>query len=193
VKVYHYIRNTHLLLALFCGFFLLMYGVSSIQMAHNKWFQSKGLATTTKAQLPPSLTDSRAVGRQLMNRFGFRGELVQVRPGPKNLRFMIARPGVIYQVNYAIATGDTQMTDNQSTFMFMMNRIHHLAGLDHDYWLTNAWGVFVGIVSVSLIVIGLTGLYLWFKMHRERAIGAVLLVLSFGYSLTLLAIVRTSW
>ena len=39
--MYKWIRNTHLLIGLFACLFLLMYGVSSVQMAHNKWFSNR--------------------------------------------------------------------------------------------------------------------------------------------------------
>ena len=81
---------------------------------------------------------------------------------------------------------------NVANFMGMMNRIHHVGGLWHDYTLTNVWGVFVGLISVMLIVLSLTGIYLWFKIHTERVIGVALLALSLSYSLTLIALIRTA-
>jgi hypothetical protein len=55
------------------------------------------------------------------------------------------------------------------------------------------WAVFVALISVALIVLSLTGIYLWFKIHTERVIGIILLVLSLGYSLTLIVLIRTAY
>jgi len=57
----------------------------------------------------------------------------------------------------------------------------------------NAWGALVAVLSLALFVIGATGIYLWFKLHQERVIGAILLTLSLGYSLTLMVLARNAW
>ena len=67
------------------------------------------------------------------------------------------------------------------------------SGLWHDYWLINVWGFSVAIVSIGLIIIGVTGVYIWFKLYNERIVGAVLLTLSLGYSLTLIALLHSAW
>jgi hypothetical protein len=88
------------------------------------------------------------------------------------------------------ATGDATVRENRAGFMGMLNRLHHVGGVKHGFWLTNLWGAFTGMVSLALFGIGLTGIYLWFKMHRERKIGAVLLAASLGYSVTLMVLLR---
>ena len=74
----------------------------------------------------------------------------------------------------------------------MLNRIHHLAGQGHDFGLINAWGVCVGLVSAALILLGATGIYLWFKIHSERVIGVVLLAINLGICVTLLVLIRAA-
>jgi hypothetical protein len=76
--------------------------------------------------------------------------------------------------------------------MGMLNRIHHVGGVWHEFTLTNIWGFFVGVVSVSLLVLGATGIYMWFKLHQERVIGTILLVVGLGYGLTLIVLIRTA-
>jgi len=76
--------------------------------------------------------------------------------------------------------------------MGMLNRIHHIGRLWHEFTLTNVWAVFVGLVSVALMVLSVTGIYLWFKIHTERVIGSILLALSLGYGLTLIVLIRTA-
>ena len=62
--------------------------------------------------------------------------------------------------------------------------------LYNNLWVTNLWGAFTGIASVGLIALALTGIYLWFKLHNERKIGVVLLVVSLAYSLTAMGLLR---
>ena len=56
----------------------------------------------------------------------------------------------------------------------------------------NVWGVLSGAVSVVLILISLTGIYLWFKWKQERVIGAILMALCLVFSVTLMVLLRTA-
>src|ERR1044071_2998384 len=98
--MYRLLRDTHLLLGLFCCFFLLMYGVSSVQMAHNSWFNLRPRITETNLTLPSRISDARVIGRQLMDQFGLRGEIGQARVTPSLINFPMTRPGMVYQVEY---------------------------------------------------------------------------------------------
>ena len=191
--MYRYLCNTHLFLGLFCCLFLLMYGVSSVQMAHNTWFSMRPRVAETDFTLTARSSDARVVARELIDRFGVRGELGPARfVTPARMSFNLTRPGTVYQVDYAPASGDTRVRDNHAGFIGMLNRLHHVNGLWHDYWLVNVWGAFVSIVSAALIIIAITGIYLWFKIHQERLVGVVLLVVSLGYSLTIMILARTA-
>jgi hypothetical protein len=191
--MYKWIRNTHLLIGLFAFLFLLMYGVSAVQMAHNRWFNNKPAVTESEIALTAGVTDARAVARELMDRHGLRGELAQVRKAGDGFSFRIVRPGTVYEVAYSPETGNVKVKTNVANIMGMLNRIHHIGGLWHDFTLTNVWAVFVALVSVALILLSLTGIYLWFKIHTERVIGVILLTLSLGYSLTLIVLIRTAY
>lgn len=190
--MYRYLRNTHLFLGLFSCLFLLMYGVSAVQMAHSRWFGLKPRTSEVSFSLAPGETNARAVARELMERHDLRGELGQVRSSPAGLNFRITRPGTIYEVDYAAATGRTAAKVNVASFMGMLNRIHHVHGVRHEYGLLNVWGYMVAVVSVMLLVIGATGVYLWFRIHKERTIGGVIFGAGLLFSLTLLVLVRTA-
>jgi hypothetical protein len=188
MTLYKFLRNTHLLIGLFSFLFLMMYGVSSVQMSHNTWFNLKPAVSDSRVALAPGIENPRDVARQLMNRGLVRGELAQVQ----NSRFRIIRPGTVHEVSYSSRTGEAKIRTNVAGVMGMLNRIHHVAGLWHEYTLTNVWAVFVAITSILLVILALTGIYLWFKMHSERVIGAILLAVSLGFSLTLMVLIRSA-
>lgn len=189
--MYRLIRNTHLLLGLSGFAFLLMYGLSAVQMAHNAWFNLKPAVTEARYTLAPSPgRDARSVAQELMNRHAYRGELNQIRVLPDHIRFRITRPGTVSEVDYAQQTGEAQVRTSHANFIGMLNRIHHLAGLRHEMTVLNIWGIFVALVSLILIGIALTGIYLWFSIHEERLPGAILLAISLGFSLSLIVAMR---
>ena len=187
--MHRWLRNTHLLVALFSGAFVLMYGWSSVQMSHNTWFDLKPRVVEHSVALAKGL-DGRAAGRELMDRHGVRGEIMQVRPEGQGIFIRIVRPGTVYDAQYSPTSGAAQVKESIVGFMGLLNRIHHIGGLWHDYTLTQVWAVFVGLVSAGLVVLALTGIYLWFKLHSERKVGVVLLAASLAYSLTLMVLMR---
>ncbi len=191
--MYRWMRNTHLFLGLFTFLFLLVYAVSSVQMAHNQWFSTRPTVSESRISIPAENgASARVAARFLMDQHHLRGELAQVRQAGSGFSFRIVRPGTVYEVDYSRAAGEAKVRTNVAGFMGMLNRIHHVGGLWHEYRLLNIWGVFVAVVSAGLILMALTGIYLWFMFHNERVIGAVLLAVSLAYSLTLMVLIRTA-
>jgi hypothetical protein len=178
--VYPKIRSLHLCAGLFGLAFLLMYGASALQMAHRRWFPVQEHVTQYSVALPPGLTDARAAARQLMQQNSLRGELAGVQAEGRALRFRIMRPGTVCEIEYSAQTGEAKIRLSDSGLPGTLNRIHQTKGLWHEWRLLNAWAAAVGMVSLGLLTLGGTGLYLWFKIHRQRWIGAVML--AFGLS-----------
>ena len=185
------LRNTHLFLGLFSCAYLLMYGISAAQMGHRSWFKLQPTVTESRMTVPAEIVSNpRLVALELMNRNGLRGELRDLNVRDGGYSFSIVRPGTIHDVQHKEPGVEMVVRTNTAGFMAMLNRIHHAAGLWHEYWVINMWGVFVAVVSVALILLALSGIYLWFKIHAERRVGATLLTLSLGYSLTLMVLMR---
>ena len=188
-----WMRNTHLLLGVFSLPFMLMYGVSSVQMGHRKWFDSKPKVTNTSVQVAASeAPDARSLARVLMARGAMEGEIMRADSGPKGYQVRVMRPGTIYNVTYNPAADAAAIETSTSNFLFMLNRLHHVAGIRHDYAPLNWWGWILGLAGAMLIVLAATGIYLWFKMHGELVIGSILLAASLGYSVTLIVMMRTA-
>ena len=190
--MYRPIRNTHLFLGLATFLFVLMYGLSAVQMAHNRWFSMKPEITEMGLPIPPSAGDDPRAIAFVLRSAGMRGELRNVVTTAAGYRLSIERPGEACEVTYVRAVREANVRIRRNGLMGILNRIHHIGGMWHDYWLINAWGALVGLVSVSLILLGATGIYLWFQTHEERAIGLLLLAINLGVCVTLLVMVRTA-
>lgn len=189
--LHRWLRNTHLILGLLAFPMVVVYGMSAVQMAHHEWFSLKPAVVESEVEAGAFTgTDGRALAQSLMDRYAMRGDLLQVKATGEGIQLRIARPGTVYDVEYVRQTGKAKVKTSVAGFMGMLNRLHHLAGLKHDYRLLNMWGGIVAFVSVALILLGLSGVYLWFKIYDERAVGAILLTLSLGYSLTLMVMIR---
>jgi len=168
-----------------------MYCISSIQMAHPAWFNAEPTVLKSEAPIAPErATDARAVARELLEQSAVAGEITDAKVTPNGFHVRVVRPGAVHDVEYLRATNVAVIQTATAGFVFMLNRIHHIAGVDHEYVPLNIWGAFVLVVSISLMLLAGTGVYLWFKLHQERMIGAVLLTLCLGYSLTVIALIR---
>jgi hypothetical protein len=187
--MYRLIRNTHLLLGISTLFFVLMYAISSMQMAHTTWFSTQPRTTQTALRLAPG-SDARAAAQELWRTNNVRGDLVQVRSKAGHLLFRVTRPGKTYDIDYTPATGETTLRTAEGNLMSVLNRLHHISGLWHDLPILNVWAIFVALISIALIALALSGIYLWFKLHEERVIGSVLLTAGLGWGLGLLLWMR---
>ena len=185
--MHRFLRNTHLILGMSGFLFVLAYAVSAVQMAHRIRLQPA--VAEEDVMLPPGL-DARPLADALMHQRGYGGELGKPQPTAKGYRVGITRPGTNYAIQYEMATGRTHIRKESRSVLGMLNRLHHQNGLHHNDGRLNAWGWALATVSVAFLVIGGTGVYLWFRMRAERVIGAVLLAANLAISLGLLILLR---
>lgn len=189
--MYRWIRNLHLILGVFASIPLVIYALSAVQMSHPKWLPASSTKTLRSLELPPlAFNDAQVLGARLVESYGFSGELEESEVTADHIQLTIFRPGVVNRVDYTRPTGHTTIETRVNGFVAVMNRLHHLAGVTHQGPAFNIWGWLLGAVSISLIAIGVSGIYLWFKLHSERVIGLVLLTASLGFSLTLIVLLR---
>ena len=134
----------------------------------------------------------RAVARALMENHGLWGDLSQTGQEQDAVRVRVNRPGTVIEAWYHPGTGETRLKINRAPFAGMLVALHHARGWTHESISMNLWGALVGLVSIGLMVLGGTGVYLWFKIYKERAVGGVILALSLGFSLTLIVLIRSA-
>ena len=181
--MYRLLRNTHLMLGMSGVLFVLLYAVSAVQMAHR-------IPLTPQISEEDLVLPAGLAARPLVRTLGYAGEIGNTQMTPKGFRVTVNRPGTAYAVTYDRATGQTHVRRDTRSFLAMLNRLHHQNGLRHEDGRLNAWGWAVALVSVALLALGATGVYMWFKLHTERAIGSVLLGFNLIVSLALLIALR---
>jgi len=189
--MYKVIRNIHLLLASFSLPFLLMYGVSAVQMSHSSWFEMKPSVVERQLSLSAGDMDARRVAREIMNRQpDMKGELSNVQSNETGLTLRIVVPGTVHEVRYERTSGVARIKTSVAGVMGMLNRLHHWAGFWHEPLSLKAWAAFVAIVSVGLLLLGASGIYMWFTRRPERRIGLALLAFNLVFAVSLLTLMR---
>ncbi len=190
--MYRFVKNTHLILGVASFFFLLMYSISAVQMSHDNWFSMKPAVTRASVSLPPGIPEEPHAIALALSEHGVRGAIGNATGTGTGFKFEVTRPGTLFDIEYVRATREARIQTRSGGLMIMLNRIHHLSGMSHGYGPTDAWGIFVAAVSVMLILIGATGIYLWFSIRKERLIGLLLLAINLGICVTLLILIRTA-
>ena len=174
--MYQKMRSLHLAVALFSLAFLLAYGLSAVEFAHRKWWPRRETWTDESLKLPSGITDARVLASN------WRGELTGVQPSPGLLRFQVSTPlGRAFDVTYSIATGDTKVRAMTVNFLVTLAFVHTSHGV---------WAFIAGLTSVGLLILGATGLYLWFKNHSERWIGGAILAAGLAVTIGLIVSMR---
>ena len=96
----------------------------------------------------------------------------------------------MHEVKYDRASGTAQVKTNVAGVMGMLNRLHHWAGFWHEPTSMKAWAFAVAIVSAVLLLMGVTGLYMWFTRRSERRIGLVLLGINVMFAVAIITLLR---
>lgn len=173
--MYSNLRNVHLLLGLFFFAFLLMYSVSAVEMAHSEWFPDEPIVSAEAVLVEPAESSNPRAFAQTLMRAGKWGELQSVVQDDEGFAFRIVRPGTTHSVRYLAGAPEAQVETSVSGVMRMLNRLHHLAGFYRDQTVTHWWAAFAGLASLALLLLGVTGVYLWFRLYKERLVGGLIL------------------
>jgi hypothetical protein len=190
--MYPVIRNIHLLLASLSLPFLVMYGVSAVQMSHSTWFAMTPVVHERDLTLDKGLTDARAIGREVMDRAAdIKGELSNIQSGASTMSLRIVVPGTVHELRYDPVTGVVHIKSSVAGVIGMLNRLHHWAGFWHEPMSMKAWAAAVAVVSTALLFLGISGIYMWFTRRAERRLGVALLTINLIVAVTLIGLLRS--
>ncbi len=189
---YSTLRTIHLLSGAFALPALLMYALSAVQMAHNKWFAMQPAVHEVEAPTKPGYVDGRLMAREVMARCGIAGEINAISATQAGFMARIVVPGTVHEIRYDRATGLAKVRTSVAGFMGMLNRLHHAAGLWPEYVPLKVWGVLIGVVSLATLLLGATGIWMWWLRRTERKLGLALITANLAFSLTVLWMMRAA-
>ncbi|MDE0103015.1 MAG: PepSY domain-containing protein [Bryobacterales bacterium] len=190
--MYRLMRNTHLVLGLVFALALGVYLLSSVRIAHQSWFTPNPTTSETSLAVDPDQAGTpRDLRRQLRQRHGLRGDLVQVRTDESaSYSFVVRRPGSSSHVHYELGASKATVSEERAGVTGLLLGLHFSYGVFHEDIAANLWGAVLFLTSLGLLAIGATGIYLWFKTQEERLAGCVLLAASLGFAATMLIGIR---
>lgn len=189
--MYRLMRNVHLGLGLGFVLMALVFAVSSLVIIYRPWLGPAAQTTEIAVQLSPAAAASpRSAALELMTDHGLRGDLSEIQERNGAVTFRIRRPGEVAAVTYTPVSGIATVTVTRQGALETTVQLHTNFGFWHDYLPSNLWAMLAFLGSVGLLLLGVTGIYLWFTRSAERLIGAILLAFGVIYGCVTLVLTR---
>jgi hypothetical protein len=184
-------RNIHLGLGLFFVLMALIFAVSSLVIIYRPWIQSRPHVSESTVQISlEAAASARDAARELMANHGMKGDLRQIEEDGDAVSFRIVRPGEAIEVKYGRSTREAEIKVRRHGALETLVQLHTNHGLWHDYAPSNAWAAISLLTSFGLLLLGVSGIYLWFAHHSERLIGGILMGFGLIYGLITLVLTR---
>jgi len=189
--MFRLMRNVHLWLGLASVAMALMFALSSLFVVFRQSLdtQPEENQRTVKVASESAATP-RALARELILHHDVQGELAAVEEDAERMSFRIHRPGVEHRVAYSKATGEATIDEKRWGAGQTLLQIHVMHGFWHEWVPGWIWALLGFLTSVALLLLGASGIYLWFAHHKERVIGGVLLAVGLLYGISTLALTR---
>ncbi|HEV3217128.1 MAG TPA: PepSY-associated TM helix domain-containing protein [Vicinamibacterales bacterium] len=188
-SLYRWTRDLHLYLGLFISPFLLVFSASVFFLNHAKVATDRPTSVVTfqnlfipagidTAQGPAAIPIAQAIQYQT----GMTGEIGFTRfvKATRHFVFPVSRPGLEASVDLDV-DGRTALVSSRKTGMLeAFGYLHkmpgpHNANIRGNWVGIRAWKWFADATIYLTLFISVSGIYLWYTLRAERAIGKVLL------------------
>ncbi|GAC1515689.1 MAG: hypothetical protein NVS1B4_07220 [Gemmatimonadaceae bacterium] len=187
-------RKLHNYLGLYLLLFVWLFSVSGLLLNHSAWSISQSWKTrresvATRSIRPPRTDGDVAIAMDLMRQLAIVGELGATKRAPTAgiFEFQATRPGRIVRVQAQIDSGYARITDTRLNGWGAMTALHEFSGVKMDdptrtrHWiLTRVWSLAMDALSLGLLMLVATGLFLWYRLADKRRQGVVALLVGAG-------------
>lgn len=178
---YRWTRDLHLYLGLFLSPFVVLYAVSAMLLAH-AWDPGGGDAREpvhrrTMVTVPEE-ENSLVLAKLILAQTGLNGEVgwLDRRPREETLSFPVIRPGEEIMMRVDLKTGVTQIEQTKTGTSSALVLLHrkpgpHNVALRGNWLPLRIWAWLADATAYFLILLSVTGFYLWLALRAERRAG----------------------
>lgn len=164
VKMFPLIRKLHLYTAFTIAAFLLMYFVTGAVIIMG---ERKSIRKTSEKQFIRNESQFVIVAR-LRKQFQILGE-ERKKIGDKQTVYSYSRPGYRAEIIFPANEDSVLINLSQGNFGSLLNDFHRLKGFNGVAHIV--WGMLYDLSCIALFLFGLSGLYLWWKIEKNKLIG----------------------
>lgn len=188
-KVYRGVRWLHTHAGLLFGPIALLFTASTLILNHPQVFSSWVSGETVERvvegiQVPDS--EGLELGRSIARQLNLTGEIdwVGIQPDAKRVTVMISRPGWYTRITVNGNPGRAELVETRKGIVDRILYLHkrpgpHVANLRGNWWVVQLWGAVADSLIISLLLLSLTGILLWWRLKNERAMGLGAIVAGF--------------
>lgn len=180
-------RKIHYYLGLYFLFFLWLFAFTGLLLNHPTWTfddfwpNRKQSTLDRRIQTPPRGTDLDEA-QDLMRQLGILGEIewTATRSDPNIFDFRVTRPGHLFEVHTDFDKHQATVQRTSLNGWGVAHILHTFTGVrlgdtrNHRDWIvTTVWALAMDALAAGLIVMVLSGLYMWYGLLRKRLFGAI--------------------
>jgi hypothetical protein len=187
-------RRLHFYLGLYFLLFLWLFSISGLLLNHPQWefarsWPQREVTTSTQTIVVPGAAGDLAIAEDLMRQLDVDGEINQITRNADSATFRVqaGRPGRTVAISADFAAGHASMTSTRVHTRGVLDALHKFRGVSmndpreqRDWVVTHIWSLAMDALAIGLIVVVLSGFYLWFRLRSRRRTG--MLVLALGMS-----------
>ncbi len=192
--MYKIFRDIHLALGLFAAMFLMLYGVSALQLSVRTIFDRIAPTVATievpAERLGADIESPEKIRAWLRAKDLASGELGSVETSSTGLGFDVYRPGSWWKVSYRRGAPMLKIEQLESHWLIFGVELHDQSGIFHEEAGLQAWGWLVLVMSLATLLLAGSGLVLWFQRNKERRVGGIILVSSVVFTCALMVFIR---
>ena len=189
-RVRAWTRRLHNYLGLYLLLFLWLFSVSGLVLNHSKWaaarfWDARQEVITERAIRAPGAGGDIAMAADLMRQFGLVGEIGETKRHPDGARFdvQVVKPGRVYRVEARLDSGRARVTEIRLNAWGVVDALHKFTGVKmdepartRDWVMTRVWSLAMDALALGLVVLVVSGLYLWYRRAETRRTGLVALL-----------------
>ncbi len=190
INTYNFVRKIHLYAAFCMLGFIFMYFVTGFILLHEEWFPDKEPKTTFQLQALniTSSMEAKTISVILQKQFNINA----LRHNPVanddgSITFNYEKPGRFYTIKLLPDRKHAEMNDSKFSSIRTITGFHTLHGysgsrpfLIYMFWMDMA--------SIATILFGLSGLYLWYRLMKNKLWGILIVLLSAGYTVVVITV-----
>lgn len=181
---YHFIRKVHMYAAFSLIGFVLMYFITGFVLTHGKWFEETKPVVTHKTiplDLPRQMT-LEELSVAVQNEFGIHAKRQEPkRQAGDTILLEYVKPGQFYSVKVPPDLSQARLKTQKFGLVRTLIGFHRVHGYGGGF-LFSCYVFLMDLASIATILYAFTGIFLWYKLIRQRRLGALLLVLGMGYT-----------
>ena len=187
-------RKLHNYLGLYLLLFVWLFSVSGLVLNHSKWsvarfWNARQELSAERSIHAPAADGDVAMASELMRQLGIVGEIGETKRHPDGARFefQVVKPGHVFRVEARLDSARARVTEIRLNAWGVLDALHHFTGVKmdepartRDWVLTRVWSLAMDALALGLVVLVVSGVYLWYRRAETRRVGLVALVAGIG-------------